>query len=236
MEGADKTIADEIERNLDQMADGIIALWFEKHPTSSMHSMNESDLRAWTIDELRELASVIRGEPAVPRNALLYAGDFIKNVGPVFSPLANFISGKLFTSETIATLAWESFSGNPRHAQEAIAAVERATLEILRVNLHHFADTALAPGCLSQTWTMGPVAAKAERTAVGSSDSGLSKRESQVIALAVEGKTNGEIAAALGIARNTVKNHLARIYDKLGVNNRTELARYALKNGLIKEE
>lgn len=41
--------------------------------------------------------------------------------------------------------------------------------------------------------------------------------------LAVSGKTNGEIAAALGMSQNTVENHMARIFDKLNVNTRAEL-------------
>ena len=45
-----------------------------------------------------------------------------------------------------------------------------------------------------------------------------------MLLLAVKGRTNGEIASELGIAQNTVKNHLAHIYAKMGVGNRTELA------------
>ena len=51
-----------------------------------------------------------------------------------------------------------------------------------------------------------------------------------VLAHSFQGKTNGEIASSLGIARNTVKNHLARLYDKTGINNRTELTRWAIEN------
>lgn len=60
----------------------------------------------------------------------------------------------------------------------------------------------------------------------------LTPREREVARMVATGKTNGEIADALGIAQNTVKNHLARIYDKLNVNTRTELARWAMDNGV----
>jgi DNA-binding CsgD family transcriptional regulator len=52
----------------------------------------------------------------------------------------------------------------------------------------------------------------------------LSVREKQVTDWAKLGKTNGEIASLCGLSQNTVKHHLSRIFDKLGVENRGELA------------
>jgi DNA-binding NarL/FixJ family response regulator len=49
---------------------------------------------------------------------------------------------------------------------------------------------------------------------------GLSARESEVMSLIAGGHTNGEIAARLFLAEKTVKNHVRRIYSKLGVRNR----------------
>jgi DNA-binding NarL/FixJ family response regulator len=56
----------------------------------------------------------------------------------------------------------------------------------------------------------------------------LTARENQVVNLVAEGAGNREIASQLGIAENTVKKSLLRIYDKLGVSNRVELVLYAL--------
>lgn len=50
---------------------------------------------------------------------------------------------------------------------------------------------------------------------------GLSAREIEVMSLIAGGHTNGEIAARLFLAEKTVKNHVRRIYAKLGVNNRS---------------
>lgn len=50
---------------------------------------------------------------------------------------------------------------------------------------------------------------------------GLSSRESEVMSLIAGGHTNGEIAAHLFLAEKTVKNHVRRIYSKLGVHNRS---------------
>jgi DNA-binding NarL/FixJ family response regulator len=61
----------------------------------------------------------------------------------------------------------------------------------------------------------------------------LSPRELQVVKLIAEGHTSDEIAATLVISRKTVDHHRARILDKLGMRNGTELTRYAIRRGLI---
>jgi len=54
--------------------------------------------------------------------------------------------------------------------------------------------------------------------------SALSRREVQVLQMAVLGKTNPAIATELGISVHAIKFHMASIYRKLGVANRTEAA------------
>ncbi|MCX5752386.1 MAG: helix-turn-helix transcriptional regulator [Candidatus Krumholzibacteria bacterium] len=54
-------------------------------------------------------------------------------------------------------------------------------------------------------------------------DAALSKREKGVLTQLVYGKSNREISEALGISDKTVKNHLWKIYRKLGVGNRSQL-------------
>ena len=51
----------------------------------------------------------------------------------------------------------------------------------------------------------------------------LSKREEEVVRCVTEGLTNREIAERLDLSQHTIKNHLFRIFDKLGVSNRIEL-------------
>lgn len=50
----------------------------------------------------------------------------------------------------------------------------------------------------------------------------LSKREQEVLMLLAEGFSNKEIAASLNVSEHTVKNHLFRMFDKLGVSSRME--------------
>lgn len=56
----------------------------------------------------------------------------------------------------------------------------------------------------------------------------LGKREEQVVALLTEGCSNREIAERLHLSQHTVKNHLFRIFDKVGVSSRVELILYAV--------
>lgn len=62
----------------------------------------------------------------------------------------------------------------------------------------------------------------------------LTPREKEVLRLVAAGSTNREIAAALTLTENTVKNHLRNILEKLHLENRTQAAAYALKKGLTK--
>jgi DNA-binding NarL/FixJ family response regulator len=52
--------------------------------------------------------------------------------------------------------------------------------------------------------------------------SGLSSREAQIMALIAAGNTNGQIAALLVLAPKTIKNHVNRIYSKLGADSRSD--------------
>lgn len=65
-------------------------------------------------------------------------------------------------------------------------------------------------------------------------DSDLSPREREVLALIVAGKSNKEIATALGISRATVKCHVSEIFSRMGVDDRTQAAVAALQRGLVR--
>jgi DNA-binding NarL/FixJ family response regulator len=59
----------------------------------------------------------------------------------------------------------------------------------------------------------------------------LSRREQEVVRSVAEGLSNREIAERLGLTEHTVKNYLFRIFDKLGVSKRVEVALYAYHQG-----
>jgi len=60
----------------------------------------------------------------------------------------------------------------------------------------------------------------------------LTEREGDIVRLVGQGMNNKEISGALFISEGTVKNHLTKILEKLCLRDRTQVAIYALKNGL----
>lgn len=61
----------------------------------------------------------------------------------------------------------------------------------------------------------------------------LTRRELEVLRLLVQGESNKGIAQKLFISEKTVKNHLTSIFQKLGVEDRTQAALYAVKHRLV---
>ena len=61
---------------------------------------------------------------------------------------------------------------------------------------------------------------------------GLSERAVQILQCLVQGESNKMIANRLGIAEATVKVHMKSLLPKIGANNRTQAAIWALNNGL----
>ena len=61
----------------------------------------------------------------------------------------------------------------------------------------------------------------------------LTPREVEIVKLVAEGHTTDEIAAALVISKKTVEHHRSHILEKLGMRDRVELTRYAIRRGLV---
>jgi len=61
----------------------------------------------------------------------------------------------------------------------------------------------------------------------------LSERELDVVRLVVDGRSNDEIASRLGIGAKTVESHLRRLFERLDIASRTELATRALREGWL---
>ncbi len=64
----------------------------------------------------------------------------------------------------------------------------------------------------------------------------LTDREQEVLALIAEGLSNAEIAARLVISEKTVKSHVSNILSKLHLADRTQVAVFAWREGIIKKE
>jgi DNA-binding CsgD family transcriptional regulator len=71
-------------------------------------------------------------------------------------------------------------------------------------------------------------------SSVSSAESLLTYRELEILERTAQGKTNKEIASALQISEQTVKNHISHIFWKLSVNDRTSAVVAAMRHGWIK--
>jgi DNA-binding CsgD family transcriptional regulator/pimeloyl-ACP methyl ester carboxylesterase len=91
---------------------------------------------------------------------------------------------------------------------------------------------------LADGFGIGPEVALAQRKARrnrGDRPAGLSERETEVLRLLADGKTNQQIADDLFISLNTVSYHLRHIFAKTGAGNRTEAASFAHHHGLASD-
>jgi DNA-binding CsgD family transcriptional regulator len=62
---------------------------------------------------------------------------------------------------------------------------------------------------------------------------GITEREREVLQLLADGRSNKEIASRLGLSPNTVKTHVARLFEKLRVARRTQAIQLARELGLV---
>jgi DNA-binding NarL/FixJ family response regulator len=73
------------------------------------------------------------------------------------------------------------------------------------------------------------------RSAVGTDwpgrGEGLSDRESEILALITQGKSNAEVAALTYLSPNTVKSYIRTIYRKIAVGSRTQAVLWGVKHG-----
>ncbi|OXM17596.1 response regulator [Paenibacillus herberti] len=71
------------------------------------------------------------------------------------------------------------------------------------------------------------------RSSASQSTTPLTEREKEILERVALGEPNREVASTLGISEHTVKNHLKNILQKLHLDNRVQLTRYAFEHGLM---
>ena len=89
-------------------------------------------------------------------------------------------------------------------------------------------DATLAGKALARQWDQSPLHRKLRAAP-------LSDREKEVLTLLAWGYSNKEIAARLALSIKTVETYKVRIAEKLGLRSRTEMVRYALREGWLNE-
>jgi DNA-binding NarL/FixJ family response regulator len=90
-----------------------------------------------------------------------------------------------------------------------------------------------AAGRLASALARHPAAEGGDNSGSGKTGHSLTAREVDVLRLIARGATNREIAAHLFLSEGTVKNHISRILNRLGLRDRTQAAIYARDHGLL---
>jgi DNA-binding NarL/FixJ family response regulator len=134
-----------------------------------------------------------------------------------------------------------------RLLSSAPADVRPAVIVLTSYDYPQYADAALRLGASGFVLKTAPIAELIEairraaaggmafdrRPGKGASAVRLSERELDVVRLVVDGLSNDEIGVRLGIGAKTVESHLRRLFERLGVASRTELATRALREGWL---
>jgi DNA-binding NarL/FixJ family response regulator len=133
---------------------------------------------------------------------------------------------------------------------QAVAADEGHTVDLYRRGVRGIISRSISPDLLvrcvrriaagetwidnqSVNWVIEAYRAQAAALVSPKSQPRLSPKEMAIITCITQGKRNKEIAFQLGTTEQVIKNYLRKIYDKLGVSDRLELALYCLHNKII---
>jgi DNA-binding NarL/FixJ family response regulator len=136
---------------------------------------------------------------------------------------------------------------------QAVAADENQTVELYRRGVRGIVSRSISPDLLvrcvrriaagetwidnqSVSWVIEAYRAQAAALVNPRTQPKLSPKEMSIITCITQGKRNKEIAFQLGTTEQVIKNYLRKIYDKLGVSDRLELALYCLHNKIIKND
>lgn len=128
--------------------------------------------------------------------------------------------------------------------------VAEDTMEYLRRGVSGIANRSITPDLLVRcvrcvaagetwldnrgvNWVVEAYRAQASQLTAQPSRARLTPKELRIVALLTQGMKNKEIAAEVGTTEQVVKNYLRKVYDKLGVSDRLELALYCVHHRIL---
>jgi DNA-binding NarL/FixJ family response regulator len=139
-----------------------------------------------------------------------------------------------------AAAAHEADGILPRHRGTAHVGAARGAIALDDLDAARV-HAAAAVGCLDRWrgWRVAELEAVQRRLGIGPEPSGpdsLTPREREVAGLLAEGLTNAGLAERLYISPRTAAVHVSNILSKLGMGSRTEVAAWAVREGLASED
>ena len=191
----------------------------------------EDDLRVVAqADSLENLLAIER-----------YPTDIVLLEGSLLAGTANVIPELLRSSPDVKLIV------------QAVGSDENHTVELYRRGVRGIISRSISPDLLvrcvrriaagetwidnqSVNWVIEAYRSQAAALVSPRNQPRLSPKEMSIITCITQGKRNKEIAFQLGTTEQVVKNYLRKIYDKLGVSDRLELALYCLHNKIIQAD
>jgi DNA-binding NarL/FixJ family response regulator len=189
----------------------------------------EDDIRVVAqADSLENLKAAIERFPT----------DVVLVEGALMGPTANAVNDLIKAAPQVKLIV------------QAASADESGTVELYRRGVRGIISRSISPDLLvrcvrriaagetwidnqSVNWVIEAYRAQAASLVNPKSQPRLSPKEMAIITCITQGKRNKEIAFQLGTTEQVIKNYLRKIYDKLGVSDRLELALYCLHNKII---
>ena len=191
-------------------------------------------------DDLRVVAqadSIENLRAAIQR----YPSDIVLLEGGLLAGTANVIPDLLQVAPEVKLIV------------QTVAADENHTVELYRRGVRGIISRSISPDLLvrcvrriaagetwidnqSVNWVIEAYRAQAAALVSPRNQPRLSPKEMAIITCITQGKRNKEIASQLGTTEQVIKNYLRKIYDKLGVSDRLELALYCLHNKIIQTD
>jgi DNA-binding NarL/FixJ family response regulator len=170
-----------------------------------------------------------------------YPSDIVLMEGSLLTGTANVIPELLRAAPEVKLIV------------QAVAADENQTVELYRRGVRGIVSRSISPDLLvrcvrriaagetwidnqSVSWVIEAYRAQAAALVNPRVQPKLSPKEMSIITCITQGKRNKEIAFQLGTTEQVIKNYLRKIYDKLGVSDRLELALYCLHNKIIQSD
>ncbi len=162
------------------------------------------------------------------------------------------LEGSLVSGTTDAIPAIVRRSPQVKIIIQALAADESNTVELYRRGVRGIIPRSISPDLLvkcvrkiaagetwidnqSVNWVIEAYRSQATALTSPKTQPRLSPKEMAIITCITQGKRNKEIAYQLGTTEQVIKNYLRKVYDKLGVSDRLELALYCLHHQLHKK-
>jgi DNA-binding NarL/FixJ family response regulator len=179
-----------------------------------------------------------------------------ESYGQAISAIAKFSADVILFETALAAEPAEAVSELLRRAPNSklivltAAASQDEVLELFRRGAHGIIDRSIPPetlvACIHKVakgdiwldeqavnWVLHAFRTQATRPIAPAAKVHLTQKEMMIVACVAQGMKNKEIAVRVNTTEQVVKNYLRKVYDKLGVSDRLELALYCLHHRLL---